>query len=112
MNPASNADQIWTAVLPEIRAARRRRRTRRVVAGSAAVCLLAWWLLPRPVPTTMPAPVVRAPVPPPPVEHLAVYRVTDDGSLRLVAVASDELGATELNLGLTPVVLNESLQDW
>lgn len=105
------ADPIWTAILPEIRATRRRRRVRRLALGGAAVILLSWALLPQPSPDTPPATVHRA-TPAIGHGHLAVYRMTDDGTVRLDMVAPDELGATELEFGLTPVVIADNPGEW
>jgi len=54
--------------------------------------------------------VVAAPTPA--AARVAVYRVGENGSIRLEEVAPQDLGATELTFGLAPVVLNTWPQDW
>lgn len=109
MTPHPAAETIWNAVLPEIRATRRRRRIRHATLGVASAVLLGWALFPRAMP---PAPQVTAVPAPPAVEHLAVYRVTSNGSIRLEMVEPGDLGSTELPFGLTPVVLADNPGEW
>ena len=106
---SETAEQIWTAILPEIRATRRRRRTRRLALGGAAAILASWALLPSQGPVAPPAMVNRTE---PAIAHLAVYRVADNGTIRLEMVSPDELGATELPFGLTPVVITDHQAEW
>lgn len=109
MTPHPTAEAVWNAILPEVRTTRRRRRIRRAALGAASACLLGWALFPRAVP---PAPEVTAVPTPPAVEHLAVYRVTATGAIRLELVEPGELGSTERPFGLTPVVLTENPGEW
>lgn len=109
VRPETTAEAVWHAILPEIRATRRRRRARRLALGGAAVILLVWALVPRPGPAASPATVVRTA---PAIGHFAVYRVADNGTVRLEMVAPDELGATELPFGLTPVVITDPQGEW
>jgi hypothetical protein len=112
------AAQVWNTILPEIRATRRNRRNRRI-AAAAGVVLLGSWLALRPAlrPSPVPAAIavsVTVPVaaPVPVVERLAVYRVADNGSVWLEEVAPQDLGPTELTLGLSPIILCGLPQDW
>lgn len=104
------AAQVWAAILPEIRATRRHRRQRRIAAAGGVV-LLAGWLALRPGPPPV-VPTVTVVAPVPAEERLAVYRVAENGSIVLEEVAPQDLGATELTLGLSPVVLGDQPREW
>ena len=112
MNPRSEtAEQVWAAILPEIRAVRRRRQVRRIAAAAGGVLLLGAWLAMRSGPLPEAPPVVVS-VPIPAAARVAVYRVAENGSVRLEEVALQDLGTTELTFGLAPVVLDNWPQDW
>jgi hypothetical protein len=55
---------------------------------------------------------VAVATPAPAVERLAVYRVAENGSVWLEEVALQDLGATELTLALSPVVVGAVPRDW
>ena len=104
------AAQVWAAILPEIRATRRHRRHRRIAAAGGVVLLAAWLALCPGPPPAVSAVTVVAPIPA--EERLAVYRVAENGSVWLEEVAAQDLGATELTLGLSPVILGNQPRDW